>query len=418
MYCNLILRLYIFVNAILMYQKSSMYSFKSKFNSFYIGLIILWPVLQNLIGVDGKGRIPFVVTLVFFTFSFIYNYKQLFTKPLRLWWIWVGYALVNTFFIQGTLMQHDQIMGFITYVIAGPLLAYCIITESLIRRAQISKYVGYIVLLYLACALLTPSTNLEDEHGISMFGNIVPISIVFFVFIFAVRFVHKDITFKTFGIITVVAVFFVVVSATRKAFGGMAIVLFFTYLSKVQKLSFKTIYITLLIGLLLYVLSDLFQSSDLWIRFSNANKESATSDYKDNLFLSLMDDRAIMYVTGWDIFCNNLWFGIGLRNYLNSGFYAYTLHTEYMVQMAECGIIGSTLFLWFYLKMAKGLVRGVKLHSSEALVYFGGYMTIVFMSFTAWTYNQPIFWICIGFILAYIEINKNRKSYENSYCRS
>lgn len=74
----------------LMYKKNTMLSFKSKFNSFYIGLIILWPVFQILIGVDGKVRIPFVITLAFLAYSFITNHKQLFAKPLFIWWIWVG----------------------------------------------------------------------------------------------------------------------------------------------------------------------------------------------------------------------------------------------------------------------------------------------------------------------------------------
>ena len=401
-----------------MYKQTSIYSFKSKINGFYLGLIVLWPVFQNLIGVDGKGRIPFVVTLAFFIYSFISNCKRLFIMPLLIWWVWVVYALVNTFYIQGTLMQQDQIVGFCTYIVAGPLLAYCIIEESSTHRVQFSKFIGYIILLYLVCALMTPSTNLDDGHGISAFGNIVPISIVFLTFVFAVRFIHKDITFKKFCIITGIAIFFVFISATRKAFGGMAIVLLFTYLSKVQKLSFNAVLITFLVGILIYILSDFILSSNLWIRFSDAGKESMVGEYKDNLFLSLMDDRAIMYVTGWDIFLDNLWFGIGLRNFLNLGYYNYTLHTEYMVQLTECGIIGFILFFYFYLKMANGLFKSGRLYSNKSLVYWGGYLTIVFMSFTTWTYSQPIFWICIGFILAYIENNKNQKLYENSYCKS
>ena len=234
------------------------------------------------------------------------------------------------------------------------------------------------------------------------------------VFVFAIRFIHKDISLKLFVVVSVLAVFLVVVSATRKAFGGLFIVLLFTYLSKMQKLSFKTFFVSVLVGLLLYAFSDTFMSSDLWERFYRANEQSAVGDYEDNLFLSLMDDRAIMYVTGWDVFLDNIWLGIGLRNYLNLGYSAYTLHTEYMVQLTECGIVGSSLFLWFYLKMAKGLIRKAKWHSYEALVYLGGYVTIIFMSFTTWTYNQPVFWICIGLILAYIK----KQKYENCYCRS
>lgn len=397
-----------------MFKNSPVNSLNSKLNGFYIGFIVLWPVLQYFIGFDGKGRIPFFGTLAFLAYSFFANQKQFLSMPLLIWWIWVAYALINTFFIQGTPMPPADIIGFCTGLVSGPLIAKCIIDGAFTGRDSLLKYIGYVILLYLLGTLMIPSTNEYEGHGISAFGNIVPITIVFMVFVFAIRFIHKDISLKLFVVVSVLAVFLVVVSATRKAFGGLFIVLLFTYLSKMQKFSFKTFFVSVLVGLILYALSDTFISSDLWERFYRTNEQSAVGDYDDNLFLSLMDDRAIMYVTGWDVFLDNLWLGIGLRNYLNLGYSAYTLHTEYMVQLTECGIVGSSLFLWFYLKMAKGLIRKAKWHSYEALVYLGGYVTIIFMSFTTWTYNQPVFWICIGLILAYIK----KQKYENCYCRS
>lgn len=54
-----------------MFKNSPVNSLKSKFNGLYIGLIVLWPVLQFFIGIDGKGRIPFVGTLAFLAYSFL-----------------------------------------------------------------------------------------------------------------------------------------------------------------------------------------------------------------------------------------------------------------------------------------------------------------------------------------------------------
>lgn len=48
-----------------------MNSLNSKLNGFYIGFIVLWPVLQYFIGFDGKGRIPFFGTLAFLAYSFL-----------------------------------------------------------------------------------------------------------------------------------------------------------------------------------------------------------------------------------------------------------------------------------------------------------------------------------------------------------
>lgn len=254
---------------------------KYNFNYFYISLIILWSVIQHYIGVDGKGRVPFFVTVVFLIYSIVNKGRKLFSKPLGIWLIWVVFALLNTFFIQGSAMNPENRMAFFTNIISGPLIAYCIGVEYANNRYLCLKCLGYILLTFTIGAISVPSQNVDEGHAISAFGNLVPISIVFLTFVFSLRYIFKDITFKFFGLITLLSVTLIVASATRKAFGGVAIVLFFTYLCQMKRLSVKTFAFTLLIAVGLYMMLGVLESTDLFERFITAKEKSYNSDYAD-----------------------------------------------------------------------------------------------------------------------------------------
>jgi len=377
---------------------------------FYIALILLWQIIQNYIGVDGKGRVPFTMTFFYIGYSFFVNKKTLFSMPLCVWWLWVVYALINTFFIQGTSMPSGYRMLFCTHVIAGPLLISGIMRDYLRNKKSCLRFIGIVLLVYTSCAMFEPYQMDEVGHGISEFGNIVPITIVFLVFVFSVRFVSKSVSEWIYVLVLILSIVAIVVSATRKAFGGVVIVVFFTYLAYMKKLSFKTIVFTILLGLIAYISFLFLEDTLLWNRFAASHAKSSMSEYSDSIFLSAMGDRAIMYVEGWNVFLNNKWLGIGLRNFCNDGYYAFVLHSEYMVQLTECGIVGTFLYAMFGISIIVRLLHTYKYAKQMMLVCFGGLLAILFISFTAWTYNQPVFFVGLGVILSftsYVKSNRN-----------
>ena len=80
-------------------------------------------------------------------------------------------------------------------------------------------------------------------------------------------------------------------------------------------------------------------------------------------------DRGIYYVLGWRLFLENFIWGIGLLNFNE---YYYTVnHVEYMIQLAELGIIGFIFYILFNSMILKNIVkkRNLILEQKELFTY-------------------------------------------------
>ena len=137
--------------------------------------------------------------------------------------------------------------------------------------------------------------------------------------------------------------------------------------------------------------------------------------FRDNWFFNFVGDRAGYYIRGWQYFIDNPWTGIGLTNFMVYDYVHHVLHTEYMVQLTECGIIGTTLYLLFMGCIAYNLFYVFfKIEKRETLIYAGMYGAVLFISFTAWTYQFPIYFIVFGVIIGYCKDKRfKEKLYAN-----
>mgnify|MGYP001131878008 CR=1 FL=1 len=78
-----------------------------------------------------------------------------------------------------------------------------------------------------------------------------------------------------------------------------------------------------------------------------------------------------------------------------------------MVQLAEGGAIGTSIFLFFYLWILLNLIKFYKKHSELkkiALVLLGGFIAILFINITAWTYSYSHYFVCFGIIVGYLKM--------------
>ena len=149
------------------------------------------------------------------------------------------------------------------------------------------------------------------------------------------------------------------------------------------------------------------------------NATIENTKYEDSIFLTLMGDRARQYVEGWLFFLQNPWTGIGLRKYAEVNSYwqdsGGVLHTEYIVQLAECGIIGSILFLVFYFGMIKRLFT--KESNSIKIVLRSTLLAIIAVNFVAWTYDSISYFIVYGMIYAFCETSRHAQAVTHSDIR-
>ena len=127
-----------------------------------------------------------------------------------------------------------------------------------------------------------------------------------------------------------------------------------------------------------------------------------------------MGDRGPMYYEGWYLFLQNPWTGIGLHKFaeVNSFWYGGMLHTEYMTQLTECGIIGSTMFIVFYYGILKRLFAKLKDKNDFAsyTILRSTVIAIMVINLVAWSYSYEVYFIVYGYIFAFCEKRKLESS--------
>ena len=212
------------------------------------------------------------------------------------------------------------------------------------------------------------------------------------------------------------AIGIVVVTATRKALGAGVIMIIGLILSQI-KLTFSSfIKLLLPIMVLYYGIGYVMSNTQMGKRLSQLEEQkdiiSAQYNVENNVFLKAMGDRAPQYILGTELFMENPVTGIGLTNFQRKSGYPYRLHTEYMVQICECGIIGSILFIAFYAGIIRRLIRKIKNSPDDkknVIMMFGGIAALLFIYLTAWSYSICTYFLPLGYIIGYTLSNNIKK---------
>jgi O-antigen ligase len=123
----------------------------------------------------------------------------------------------------------------------------------------------------------------------------------------------------------------------------------------------------------------------------------------------MFDGRARYYLDGWDLFLNNKINGIGLTNFMYYDIRSRALHTEYMAQLAEGGLIGTLLFLLFYSYIIISLfkIRKNKSLKKSAEAYLLSMIIMLILFTGVWIYRNPMMWVLIGLSIRFIFENKS-----------
>ena len=384
-------------------------------NYICIATIILHPIFLINTGIDGLARLPFIATSILCLNCVTKYYKKIFSAPYIFWWIWVIYSIINTM-MTGGITFVDPLIFYVNKVLCGAVIMTVSAVEFNRNAKDFFKFMAIILLVYTLLGLKEFNFSLGAdnmdmwEHNISDLGNMLPITSVFLGCIAVLQYKYKFIK-KThlFAILTLILAV-IITAATRKAFGAIVIVILFSMIGNFLQSPTKFIKFSIVFIIGYYAILLLLDNSFLGNRFAMASESSELSEFADNRFLSAMGDRAIMYVEGWNIFLNKPLTGIGLAHYHDIGSIDVWLHTEYMVQLAECGIIGSLLFLLFYITIIMRLIKVFKIKENRdiTLTCLGIILAILFMSFTAWTYEFPIYFITIGIVTGYTERMLNK----------
>jgi len=198
------------------------------------------------------------------------------------------------------------------------------------------------------------------------------------------------------------AALMLVVTASVKFFLAAAlffICVFFYDISKKAKPGRIKKSIVLAWGLVILAVSVLPQTS-LVARALDKYERSVEAESSTQLF----DNRAAQYILGWQEFVDNPINGIGLRNFLKQSGNTAPLHSEYLVQLVENGLIGMLLFILFWYSLIRRLVRTLSFHCQKesGLIHCFSIAVLLYLYLGIWSYNIPLNWIPIGMALRHI----------------
>ena len=382
-------------------------------NYFYLSLMILWKALQGTIMTfDAGGRTTLFLTLLVLCVNLRSRQFQkiAFGLPSKIWLIWVIYTAINVY-IQG---YNNKSLLFSFFIILHLLAPYVVMVVSAFEFVK-NKERLLKVLLYSFLTYSIIGFYFMDNFYVAMqegrdagktLGNLLAINTVFIVFCAALLYKFKVYSQKKMYAFIIFAVAIIVISATRKAFGAVGI-LYISLIISQTKLNLKNIIKIAAIATIFYIgFNYMMENTFMGERIVN---EAEIEHYTgDNIFLKFVGDRANNYIIGYEIFKDNPIFGIGIGNYMTYTRNSLVLHTEYMAQLCENGLVGFTLFAVFYISIIYKLfkIKSNPILKSGRIIMIGAILAILFMGITAWIYDFSFYFAIIGVTIGHIYYSK------------
>ena len=335
------------------------------------------------------------------------NYLRLLSvKPILFWSLWVAYAFLAWAIIG--IRSEGKPLNFILNSFVYPIITMCIVCYEGNKNLRRTTLVVLVALsAYVIAGMLfqdhsAASSAWEAERGGHQMGNALPLRACVLTFIAMFAYVKDWIGKKWIISLVLLSLVTILYVATRKAFVGWIIVMGVSMLSRF-KFNKPWDWLKFLVLLLaaLFIYNYIMDHTYLGVRMQGTVEQGMAKNETDVETLNYLGDRSIQYIMAWEEFQKHPVTGIGLQNFQSvTGFY-FRLHSEYMVQLCECGIVGATLYLLFIIGLFSTLFKSrIRGDNRPLFVCLGGLLSILFINFTAWTYEICFYFAIYGIILA------------------
>ena len=173
-----------------------------------------------------------------------------------------------------------------------------------------------------------------------------------------------------------------------------------------RKLSFsKTIRLVIGILVLIYIANYFFENTYVGERLMTTNEQvdeiPPEFQVETGTILDMLGDRTWYYVVGWDNFINNPLFGIGYDNFRYVNETIWIVHPEYMLQIAEGGLVAICLFFTFILVMGYNLFKKFFTnHDARSTICCMFYLMTIIACFSTQITHSVQYWPLLGFCLS------------------
>lgn len=392
-----------------------MYSFTQLYNIFYLFFCIIWPPLQMYyLGVDGAGRTILALSIPALLCNVLSlgHQKNILRSPAFICWIiLVAFSIVNSL-MKGYSAESGSLAFFKTNYIAPFVFFYVLILELERDYTNCLRVLFYALLTYIFLCL--GSMSLDDDERIVAEGlkNLLPLHSTCLVFVGGLLYRNRNLSAVLFYFIVLLAIVVTMLSGTRKALGAIIILLTGIIINNGDNEKRSIGYYARLIFffvILYWGVGFIMDNTMIGSRLAGTAEQSTVElvgNKKINMVLNtILGDRAIQYELGYLTFLKHPWTGIGLTNFMSVTGYPYRLHTEYMTQLCENGIIGFLLLMLFYFHLIRKLLVNYKKYGDDITIVLFGLLAILFINITAWTYCTIFGMIYYAIILSHAYSN-------------
>lgn len=371
-------------------------------NYLFIFLVINYRLIVSYIThVDSAGyALIFLSILVFVINARSFNSLQL-KKPIIFWLVWCVYVFLNYY-------MHPHTHASLSFValyrkIFIPLIVMTVVVKEYQRNTNGLFWICFIThAVFMAAGYYFDRGILYRDLGEeNSLGNAYAIISSFTIFYLMLLNHAKKVPTVIFLALAGFVVFVLAMSGTRKAFGAGVLLLAFWGWSQ---LNIKKIRSWVLVGVLIvvglwgydYLMENTFVGQRMEYLEEQQEKVLLPSDAPK--FLQLFGDRAPHYYYGWLIFISHPLSGVGLVQADVEGLY---IHSEYMSQLADNGIVGFALFFALYSWVSINLVKRNKDNKKIGRSMLGGLFCMLFLFLTTWAWEFPQYFICLGVLVGY-----------------
>lgn len=387
----------------------------AKLNLLFISLILLWQIIQLSIlsGFDGKGRIMFTLSILCIITNVIYNRKNFFSGSIKWYFLWFFYALINTYFQYSSNYSN---VDFFTFSINRLILPLTLVLSiQSFEKKDLNKLLKYMQFVFFISILII-LFNLSDVKGNQRYGlekfNAVEMVLypVTLTILLSVRYIFKQIKLINYIVMLIISLLIVILTGSRMGFGMFLIIIVGTIYVNIKN-KYKYPLLMMIIPFLLLFVGFQFLIENTYL---GERLVSTTSSLEDSRLFYLVDgtvfqylgDRGLFYILGWDLFLDNPIFGIGLLNFpLMNDYIIDVLHSEYMVQLTELGIIGFSMYIIYNYKIFKCNLLLSREYDKRYYFFIFIHISILFAASSLYLYKQLPIAVLYGIL---ISVSKNK----------
>lgn len=321
-----------------------------------IFLEIIAPIFSAL-PISGSIIVPIraLVSIIAFFIILVNSKKFLFTSPLVFYLLWTLYVYFKNL-ITGMHSWGSPIQMYTGFVTSSICLFSCVYAFQKNERATMNVI---IVALYVFCiiSLFVGKSGTDSEEGRlgseMLNSNAIGVRGALIVFFVIIKYLKKQITLIQLFLLLVFPVIIVILTGSRTGF-GMTIFYLSIFIFGKKSSNLSIVWRIILIAIAVTAYFWITKNTMIGERLVGTSTQIEGSIIETGTFWDLFGDRGYQYYIGIPLIKEFFWFGMGSGNFKFAlPGYEHVLHSEYLIQLLECGIIATILYFAVYLWIIK-----------------------------------------------------------------